>query len=177
MGLSVLRLSAGLGARPIGVNMADATTTAYATHAHRLRSLIRRRVSRRLRQRCDVDDLLQQAFIRFHVSYRGVPLEEVWPLLAVIATNRIRDEANRNCAAKRDIRRTMPIREEEVPPVPRSDAADMLDCIPATCREALRLRLTGYEAAEIAAQLHVSKRTVERMFHQIRIAFSRIENG
>ena len=101
----------------------------------------------------------------------------------VIALNKIRAKGSHHRAAKRDVRRTVnegiaePDEGSGFDP-PSDDASaylllrlvvdEVLAAIPDTHRDVVRLRIEGYEIAEIAEKSGRSKRTVERILQEFR---------
>src|SRR5262245_64465763 len=84
----------------------EAAATLYRRYAKRLRQLIRSKCSTALARRLDADDILQSVFHAFFKGAKGgcyqVPEgEEIWPLLLVIALNKIRTQGSFHRAAKR----------------------------------------------------------------------------
>ena len=87
----------------------EAATLLYRRYAKRLRQLIRAKCSPALARRLDADDIMQSVFQVFFQGALGgcydVPAgEELWPLLLVIALNKIRSQGTYHRAAKRDVR-------------------------------------------------------------------------
>ena len=163
----------------------EAATLLYRRYAKRLRQLIRAKSSPELTRRLDADDILQSVF---HAFFRGategcyeVPAgEELWPLLLVIALNKIRTQGSYHRAAKRDVRLTcgwddanivrQSTRQEgdESMPFLQLIADEALERMPPTQREIVEFRVAGYEVEEIAQRVGRSKRTVERILQTCR---------
>src|SRR3954454_1202500 len=162
----------------------DAATQLYRRYAHRLRALARANTSAHLARRVDADDIVQSVFrIFFAAASQGlydVPAgEDLWKLLLVIALNKIRAEGVFHQAAKRDVRATAELAriDPKAEPDDGDDFAtsflrlvvnDTLERMPPLERQALELRMEGYEVAEIADRMGRSKRTVERSLQQAR---------
>jgi RNA polymerase sigma-70 factor (ECF subfamily) len=168
----------------------------YTRYAARLRALARAKLSADLAGRVDPDDIVQSVFRRFFQAARrdgyDVPAgEDLWDLLLVITLNRVRSEQAFQRAAKRDVRRTArgrgnddPLaavadRDESAAAALRLYVAEALEKLPADHRQAVELRMEGYEVAEIARALGRSKRTGERLLQEarevLRAALSEIE--
>jgi RNA polymerase sigma factor (sigma-70 family) len=164
----------------------DAATVLYRRYARRLRQLIRAKCSIQLARRVDAEDIMQSVF---HAFFRGasggcyqVPAgEELWPLLLVIALNKIRTQGSFHRAAKRDVRVTRGLDDatalrravsklEADEPLPFLNliAQETLERMPPPQREIVELRVAGYEVEEIARQVGRSKRTVERLLQSCR---------
>ena len=162
----------------------DAATQLYRRYAHRLRALARANTSAHLARRVDAEDIVQSVFrIFFDAASQGlydVPAgEDLWKLLLVIALNKIRAEGVFHQAAKRDVRATAELAriDPKAEPDDGDDFAtsflrlvvnDTLERMPPLERQALELRMEGYEVAEIADRMGRSKRTVERCLQQAR---------
>ena len=162
----------------------DAATQLYRRYAHRLRALARANTSAHLARRVDAEDIVQSVFrIFFAAATQGlydVPAgEDLWKLLLVIALNKIRAEGVFHQAAKRDVRATAEL--SRIDPAAEPDdgddfatsflrlvVKDTLERMPPLERQALELRMEGYEVAEIADRVGRSKRTVERCLQQAR---------
>jgi RNA polymerase sigma factor (sigma-70 family) len=168
----------------------EAATALYRKYAKRLRQLIRTKCSAALARRIDADDILQSVF---HAFFKGAARgmydvpdgEELWPLLLVIALNKIRTQGSYHLAAKRDVRLTCALEEDEPhyqavsrleanEPLPflKLVADEALERIPPTQREIVELRVAGYEVEEIAHRVGRSKRTVERLLQSCRARLS-----
>jgi RNA polymerase sigma-70 factor (ECF subfamily) len=142
--------------------------------------MVRTNLSRGLSRRLDADDIVQSVFRRFfHAARQGryaLPSgEELWDLLLVITLNRLRSEEQFHRAERRDLRLTVDLGAAAA----EAGSCDLdtfltlaveeaLGRLPDHYREVVRLRMEGYEVAEIAAQAVRSKRTVERMLQEVR---------
>ena len=164
----------------------DAATLLYRRYAKRLRQLIRAKCSMQLARRVDAEDIMQSVFYAFFRGAKGgcyrVPDgEELWPLLLVIALNKIRTQGCFHRAAKRDVRVTRGLDDAEAfrravsqleadEPVPFMNliAQEALERMPLSQREIVELRVAGYEVEEIAHKVGRSKRTVERLLQTCR---------
>jgi RNA polymerase sigma-70 factor (ECF subfamily) len=170
----------------------EAATALYRRYAKRLRQLIRSKCSAALARRLDADDILQSVFHAFFKGAKGgcyqVPAgEELWPLLLVIALNKIRTQGSFHRAAKRDVRLTCGLEDSRVlkqavqelethEPVPLLQlvANEALERIPPSMREIIQLRMAGHEVEEIAQLVGRSKRTVERILQTCRHQLSEL---
>jgi DNA-directed RNA polymerase specialized sigma24 family protein len=103
----------------------------------------------------------------------------LWNLFLVIALNRLRAEEAYHRAAKRDVRLTaneagrgslLANLEQPDPAAAFLDVvmAEALEHLPELHCEVVKLRIEGYEVAEIAVKLGSSKRTVERALQEAR---------
>jgi RNA polymerase sigma factor (sigma-70 family) len=164
----------------------EAASALYARYAKRLRQLIRAKCSPQLARRVDAEDIMQSVFCAFFRGASGgcyqVPAgEELWPLLLVIALNKIRTQGSFHRAAKRDVRVTRGLDDAEAlrravsqlevdEPLPFLNliVQEMLERMPQSQREIVELRVAGYEVEEIARHVGRSKRTVERLLQTCR---------
>jgi RNA polymerase sigma-70 factor (ECF subfamily) len=172
---------------------ADAATQLYFRYAHRLRALTREKCPDDLNSRFDPDDIVQSVFRSFFRVAREGLYEvpdgaDLWRLLLVIALNKIRTQGAFHRAAKRDVRLTCGIDSDQVLATSRHPdqdaeavflqvvADEALERLPEQHRQTARLRLEGYEVAEIAAKVGRSKRTVERLLQECRHKLSTLFN-
>lgn len=163
----------------------DAATQLYLRYADRLRILARAECSPDLARRVDVDDIVQSVFSSFFrgvgQGYYVVPHgDELWKLFLVIALNKIRAKGAYHRAAKRDIRMTTGgefLNDWSPSGHEASETAhtflkmvidEALGDLPASQQQMIRLRIEGYEVADIAIQAQRSKRTVERVLQEFR---------
>lgn len=157
----------------------DAAARLYAAYGERIRGLILGRSAGFLASRLDPDDVMQSTFRVFIQAMRrgmySVPdADSLWNLLAAIATNKLRTAISFHQAARRDVRATRPLVEAEAveallrPGQIDHTVGDILEQLPATCRLVAQFRLEGYEVAEIATKLSLSKRSVERLLQRCR---------
>jgi RNA polymerase sigma-70 factor (ECF subfamily) len=163
----------------------DAGTQIYLRYACRLRALAQAQSSPELARREEVSDLVQSVFGSF---FRGVKRghydvpadEDLWKLFLVIALHKIRGKGDFHRAAKRDVRRTAGGPSFELALQTRDDSEETdsaflrmvvdetLERLPPLQQELVRLRLEGYEVAEIADRTQRSKRSVERLLQKCR---------
>jgi RNA polymerase sigma-70 factor (ECF subfamily) len=173
----------------------DAATALYFRYAHRLEALSREKCSHDLASRLDADDIVQSVFRSFfrvarNGLYRVPAGADLWRLLLVIALNKIRAQGAYHRAAKRDVRLTCHLDTCDQAPTAarRRDAdpaqaflelvaAEALENLPEHVREMARLRLEGYEVAEIAEKVGRSKRTVERLLQECRKQLGSLPHG
>jgi len=161
----------------------EAATALYLRYARRLRTLAARRTGTAFAGRFDADDVVQSVFRAFFQgvrrrAYDVPPGGEIWGLLLVLALNKIRNQVGHHRAAKRDVGQTAGGREfTRRPPLGRDDSAAMylrlvldeqLDGLPESNRAIVRMRMEGYEVAEIAERAGRSRRTVERVLRDFR---------
>ena len=170
----------------------EAANSLFRRYAKRLRQLIRAKCSTDLARRFDAEDIMQSVF---HAFFKGasqgcyqVPAgEELWPLLLVIALNKIRTQGAYHRAAKRDVRLTrgwddsdalrvavQGLETDEPMPFLKLVAEEALERMPPTQREIVELSVAGYEVEEIADMVGHSKRTVERLLQSCRNQLGRM---
>ena len=163
----------------------DAATLLYERYAGRVMGFVQTQASEHLKQQVEPEDLVQSIFksVFRGMESRGYDAPEggtLWQLIAVVAIHKVRKNATRRKAAKRDVRRTQPLDSiDDVADNETEATQDMEFAI----REAIaslsdqeqavvNLRLQGYSIEEIAEKLERSQRTVERRLQQAREALS-----
>ena len=155
----------------------------YHRYARRLLALARAESGRDLAARVDAEDIVQSVFGSFFRGvkqgyYEAPPGEELWGLFLVIALNKVRAKGAYHRAAKRDVRKTRgdvapgsfepPADDETAHRLLTMVVDEVLAGLPEGHRDVVRLRIEGYEVAEVAAQTGKSKRTVERILQEFR---------
>ncbi len=159
----------------------DAATELYKRYAHRIFNLASTRVSPDLKQRVDPEDIVQSVFRTFFRraalgQYEAPDGEELWKLFLVIGLNKIREVANHHYAGKRDLRvtnggdvvdRASGGQEDIALTALRMTIDELLAPMPPSYREIVMLRIERHEVAEIAEKTGRSKRSVERILHEI----------
>lgn len=162
----------------------EAAEALYYRYAHRLGALVRSRRPTDLASLVDDEDIVQSAFGSFFRGVNGgsydVPAgQELWHLLLVITLNKIRAKGAFYRAGKRDIRQTiggdaLDRKADEFRTVYdtyvflKLAVDEALGRLPAQYQQAVRLRMEGFEVAEIAEKLGRSKRSVERILQECR---------
>jgi len=168
----------------------DAARQIFERYLGRLIGLARTRMSERLLQRVDAEDVVQSVFRSFFVKARDGRFDiekagDLWRLLAGITVNKVLKQAEHHRQQKRALDREqaagagtdesaimacMVARE----PTP-DDALALLEEMEAVTsrlkpheREMLELRLQGREAGEIAIAVNRSERTVRRLLERVR---------
>lgn len=169
----------------------DAATQLYLRYARRLNSLVESQCSTELAHRAGVDDIVQSIFGSFfrlirQGFYDAPDGEELWGLLLVIAIHKVREKAVYHRAAKRDMRRTFGCDDAGRHLELWSNAQDFpdgylelildetLEQLPCECRKMARLRVEGYQVAEIARKTGRSRRTVERILQETRVKLNQL---
>jgi RNA polymerase sigma-70 factor (ECF subfamily) len=162
----------------------QAATDLYLRYARRIFRLAESSCGEDLRRRLDADDIVQSVFSSFfrrarNGGYEVPDGEEIWGLLLVMALNKIRARGNFHRAACRDVRATQSSdaleqtashsRHDEMALVSlRLTVDDVLRGQPELDRQIVRLRIEGFEVAEIASRVARSRRTVERVLQEFR---------
>lgn len=161
----------------------DAATALYLRYARRLRGMVAKLCGKEFAGRFDADDVLQSVFRTFFdgvrkEAYDAPPGGEIWALLVTLAVSKVRNLVDHHTAGKRDVRTTTPApeagpaglidRDESAAAFLRMVVEEQLAALPEANREIVRLRIEGYEVAEIAAHTGRSPRTVERVLQRFR---------
>jgi RNA polymerase sigma-70 factor (ECF subfamily) len=161
----------------------EAAALLYHRYAARLRAVARAQCSADLAARVDADDIMQAAFSSFFRraaagDYRAAG-QDVWKLLVLITVHKARSLGGYHRARKRDVRATdrgsgllarAALRQQGDQALAdlRLLVAEVLERLPAQHRQAAQLRLQGFEVAEIAGHVGLSKRSVERVLQDLR---------
>ncbi len=157
----------------------DAATALYNRYAARLMELANRSTGDDLSTRVDAEDIVQSVFRTFfrrasdghYIIPEG---EELWKLLLVIALNKVRSIAVRHRAAKRDVGQTRSMGQQDLEQpshateVLRMTIDDILVTLPEPHQRVVQARINGYEIGEIADQVSLSRRSVERILQSFR---------
>lgn len=161
----------------------QAATDLFDRYVVRLIALARSRLSRGMRRRVDPEDIVHSAYRSFFVRAAHGEFElgqsgDLWRLLAQIALNKLRKQAERHTAARRDVRRDEGTGEMAFPAAvePTPEEAAMLieqlrlvaERLSAEERFVLSAYLQGDSIEEIAKRLSKSPRTVRRAFARVR---------
>jgi RNA polymerase sigma-70 factor (ECF subfamily) len=161
----------------------QAATELYLRYARRLFHLAQANCADDLARRVDAEDIVQSVFSSFfrraRESHYTVPDgEELWKLLLVMTLNKIRARGNFHRAACRDVGATHSgsalaqtsddRHDERALTFLRLVIDDILGQHPPVNQDIVRLRIEGYEVAEIAARVSRSRRTVERVLQEFR---------
>ncbi len=173
----------------------DAATQLYIRYAARLEQLARREMSAKLAARFDPEDVVQSVFRTFFRrastgTYQVPPGDQLWQLLLVIATNKVRHLGRFHRQGKRDVARTVasPVSPgEEIGSGNSPDHAPLkiLELVideatadlPAFQKQMIQLRIQGHTAEEIAAKTQRCARTVERVLKRFRDTMTRHIEG
>jgi RNA polymerase sigma-70 factor, ECF subfamily len=167
----------------------------YQRYAQRLRALAEKKTGKDLANRFDSEDVIQSVFRSFFERARNglydVPTGgDLWPLLLVIALQKVRAYGTHHRAGRRDVRReqgsedhetvcvaSQRIRFEEPQSLLKLIAEETLELLPEFHRQVARWRLEGYDHQEIAKKTGRSKRTIERIFQECRGILQQLLSG
>lgn len=167
----------------------QAATAIFQRFANRLVGLARGRLNADLRRKVDPEDVLQSVFKSFFRRHAETPFDfagwdSIWAVLIVLTVRKCGRRVETFHAAKRDARREVPLpgggesswgqdpagREPtpaEVAMLTETLEALMRD-LDEHARRILSLRLQGYQIAEIAGEVGLTERTVQRAMRKVR---------
>jgi len=162
----------------------------FQRYASRLIALARSRLSARLAQRVDPEDVVQSAYRSFFGDAKDGRCDvrrggDLWQLLVTITLHKLHDQVKRHRRAKRAVDREMTVGSDEswlnveahlatqLPsPMEAVALADEVEQIMRDLkplyRRILELRLQGYNIDEIAAATQSGERTVRRVLDQVK---------
>jgi RNA polymerase sigma-70 factor (ECF subfamily) len=152
----------------------------FRRYANRLIALARTRLSPRLAQRIDPEDVVQSAYRSFFAGAQKGEYDlerggDLWRLLVAITLHKLHDQARRHGAGKRSVQAEEPLTEDtarEPSPVEALALVDQLQQVMGRLepeqRRILELRLQGFTFEEIAAEVHLSRRTVCRTLDRVK---------
>jgi len=167
----------------------EAASVLFGRYAQQLIGLAASRLSARLSQRVDAEEVVQSAFRSFFVAARHGSFDltrggDLWRLLVSITLHKLHDQVKRNTAGKRSINREQADTADHPDGSLRTIAASgpspleavalsdeleqILRSLPALQRRVLELRLQGHHLDEIATLMQRSIRTVSRILDTIK---------
>ena len=159
----------------------DAAQSLFDRYARRLAALAEKNLSQKLAARVDGEDIVQSVFRTFFQrsacgEFRIHNSVEIWQLLVTITLAKVRSEARRHTAEKRNVEAEVhgSIHEWlpqaiETEPGPAEAAAlvdeieSILNGLPDEYSQILTLRLEGRSRSEIAETIGVTRQTVSRV--------------
>lgn len=164
-----------------------ATQQIFQRYAHQLARLAERQMSARIARRVDGEDVVQSVFRTFFVRMERGEFEinandQLWKLLVQITLRKVAKQGRHHSAEMRDGRLEADdpqllsalmarVPEEADAQVMNEEIDRALGVLPANQRPAYRqlleLRLAGHSNTEIAEQLGVVRRTIERMLDRL----------
>src|SRR5262249_53335115 len=162
----------------------------FRLYANRLIGLARSRLSGKLAQRVDPEDVVQSVYRSFFAGARDGRYDlqhgsDLWHLLVTITLNKLQHQVKRNTAEKRTVEREQNFGSEdsllgvhpqgfarEPAPVEAVALTEELEQImrrlPPVYRRVFELRLQGYNLDEITADTRRSERSVYRILEEIK---------
>jgi RNA polymerase sigma factor (sigma-70 family) len=171
----------------------------FQRYASRLIALARSRLSARLAQRVDPEDVVQSAYRSFFGDAKDGRCDvrrggDLWQLLVTITLHKLHDQVKRHRRAKRAVDRELNVGSDEswlnveahlatqVPsPMEAVALADEVEQIMRDLkplyRRILELRLQGYNIDEIAAATQSGERTVRRVLDQVKQQLAQNSSG
>lgn len=167
-------------------------TAAVERFSDRLLRLASSRLPQRLQRRVDPEDIVQSVFRSFFARHQAGKFEfadvpDIWRLLAAITYHKVQRSIRHHGQQQRDVQREIPFEESEsirdVSPTASSIVMMMefldriLNELPETHQEMVRLRLEGRSIEEIAETTNVSTRTVLRALRLVRSVASEISES
>jgi len=168
----------------------QAAAELFRRYADRLIALARSRLSEKLSQRVDPEDVLQSAYRSFFAGVRNGRYSldrggDLWQLLVSITLHKLRDQVKHHQAAKRTIEAEQAFGSEDslCGIQPRLLASDpgpaeavaltdqvesLMSKLNPSQRRILEMRLQGYNLEEIAAETQRGVSTVRRVLEGIK---------
>lgn len=160
----------------------DAAAQLFHRYLRRLCRLAQTRLSPRLAQRIDAEDIVMSAYRSFFISAKAGRFwiresGDLWALLTKITLRKLYRSAAHHLAEMRCIHREIPLPSADEPAAwilceqPRIEDAvaladeveSVLRSLPEQQRRVLELRLQGELLADIAEEIGISERTVRRI--------------
>jgi RNA polymerase sigma-70 factor (ECF subfamily) len=155
-------------------------------YTQRLLQLVRRKLPERFRGRVDPEDVVQSVYRSFFARVRAEEYAfaeslDVWRLLMVMTLHKVDNTMKHHLRLRRDVRREATpsdtvlertaLRDIEPGPEDLAELCDLLEDLlvnlPPAYRDVVTLRLAGHSHDEIAGQVGVSKRTVQRVLSNV----------
>jgi len=155
----------------------------------RLLKLAQQRLSARMNQRVDAEDIVQSAYRSFFFRARDGQYAlrragDLWRLLATITMNKLYGQVERHTAQRRSIKREARPRQNadsddndsaaDIQPTPE-EVVELTEQVQITMaslgdvdRRVLEMRLSGATIPHIAADINRSQRTVRRLLENAR---------
>jgi RNA polymerase sigma-70 factor (ECF subfamily) len=162
----------------------------FRRYADRLIALARSRLSTRMAQRIDPEDVVQSAYRSFFADSRDDRYDverggDLWQLLVTITLHKLHHHVTQASAQKRAVERECHFGSEdsllgiqahlsahEPSPMEAVALSELLEQVMRQLdpreRRMLELRLQGYNLDEIATQTQLSRRTVKRVLKEVK---------
>jgi RNA polymerase sigma-70 factor (ECF subfamily) len=172
----------------------DAAALVFHRYAQRLIALARGRLSGRLRQKVDPEDVLQSAYRSFFRRHAGGEIDvadwdSLWSLLTVITVRKCGKWADWFRAGKRALDAEAPagdaaaweaLAREPTPPEAAmlTEAVErLLNGVEGRERAVVELALQGATVEEISARVGRTRRTVQRVLQRVKDDLQRQRDG
>ncbi|MBL8797794.1 MAG: sigma-70 family RNA polymerase sigma factor [Planctomycetia bacterium] len=174
----------------------QAATELFERYARQLIGLAASRLSTRVAQRVDPEDVVHSAYRSFFAAAQAgrYDLErggDLWSLLVSITLHKLHHQVRWNSAAKRAVGRERPLDAERGPhglsaqllarqpsPIEAVALADeveqLLQGLDASERQIFELRLQGHNLEEIATAAGRSERTICRVLERIKLQLEQV---
>lgn len=163
----------------------QAATELFRRYADRLIALARSRLSSKLTQRVDPEDVVQSVYRSFFADARAGRYElerggDLWQLLVTLTLHKVQHQVERSTAQKRTVERERYFGSEdslqalarEPSPLAALVLADQLEQLMSQLdtlqRPVLEMRLQGHNLEAIAAATHCSEATVRRILDRVK---------
>jgi RNA polymerase sigma-70 factor (ECF subfamily) len=159
----------------------QAATEFYERYVKRVFGLVHQQMADHLRASIQPEDIVQSVFKSVfrgltNGDYNAPQSGSLWHLVAIVAVHKVRRNARRRMAGKRDDRRTQSLNALENPDVASGSTTEEFEVAIREAIEGLKpleqevvmLRVQGYSVEEISDKLQRSRRGIERSLHTIR---------
>jgi RNA polymerase sigma-70 factor (ECF subfamily) len=167
----------------------EAAAALFQCYGERLIALARSRLSEKLVQRFDPEDVVQSAYRSFFAGARAGRYNierggDLWQLLVTITLRKLHHRVRWNSTLKRTVQREhrladQPVEAAQVRQLAQEpspiEAVALVDEVERVMRQLapvqrrmFELRLQGYKIDEIAAQVERGERTVRRLLEQVK---------
>ena len=159
----------------------EAATAIYERYAKRIHGLVSSQMSERLSAQVQPEDIVQSVFksIFRGVSSGGYDAPkggELWQLIAVVAIHKVRKNASRGNALRRDSRRTQAIEPTDNLDFFDRSTPEQFEVAIREATESLKpaeqsvviYRVQGHSVEEISEKLDRSRRGIERLLQSAR---------
>jgi RNA polymerase sigma factor (sigma-70 family) len=161
-------------------------------YTQRLLHEVRRKLPERFRGRVDPEDIVQSVYRSFFSRVRQEDFSfaeslDIWRLLIVMTMHKVDNTIKHHMRLRRDVRRETGASDSvlgragprEMEPGPEDVAVlselleQLLVNLPPSYRDVVTLRLAGHSLEEIAGQVGVPKRTVQRVLNNVQSSASK----
>ena len=177
----------------------QAAAELFQRHVHRLVALAQARLSAKMAQRIDPEDVVQSAYRSFFAGTRDGRYDlqrggDLWQLLVTITLHKLQNQVRHNLAQKRAMDQEQsidqprdlcespaPMLAQEPSPLEAVTLIDevehLMRSLDSNQRQILQLRLQGHDLREIANQTQCSHRTVCRVLERVRGQLEQAQQG